>query len=200
MSSFDYLVEDLEAVANEAPAQDSLQRLNTLVNKYKEQQETIERLEEQLSQAKTAFFKTAKEDIPNLLMQNGLSEIKLPSGEKVSVKMEVAPTITNMEEFAQFLTERGEGSILKTQMELGKLDPSIVNSIRKMLVEKLDLYPDIKQTVHPMTLKKYIKELCLLNDSNPTFDENDDTHIPLQNLPKCVSAFTFYNTSIKRSK
>ena len=193
MSSFDYLVEDLEAVANEAPAQDSLQRLNTLVNKYKEQQETIERLEEQLSQAKTAFFKTAKEDIPNLLMQNGLSEIKLPSGE-------VAPTITNMEEFAQFLTERGEGSILKTQMELGKLDPSIVNSIRKMLVEKLDLYPDIKQTVHPMTLKKYIKELCLLNDSNPTFDENDDTHIPLQNLPKCVSAFTFYNTSIKRSK
>ena len=200
MSSFDYLVEDLEAVANEAPAQDSLQRLNTLVNKYKEQQETIERLEEQLSQAKTAFFKTAKEDIPNLLMQNGLSEIKLPSGEKVSVKMEVAPTITNMEEFAQFLTERGEGSILKTQMELGKLDPSIVNSIRKMLVEKLDLYPDIKQTVHPMTLKKYIKELCLLNDSNPTFDENDDTHIPLQNLPKCVSAFTFYSTSIKRSK
>lgn len=200
MSSFDYLVEDLEAVANEAPAQDSLQRLNTLVNKYKEQQETIERLEEQLSQAKTAFFKTAKEDIPNLLMQNGLSEIKLLSGEKVSVKMEVAPTITNMEEFAQFLTERGEGSILKTQMELGKLDPSIVNSIRKMLVEKLDLYPDIKQTVHPMTLKKYIKELCLLNDSNPTFDENDDTHIPLQNLPKCVSAFTFYNTSIKRSK
>nr|DAO91655.1 MAG TPA: hypothetical protein [Caudoviricetes sp.] len=200
MSSFDYLVEDLEAVANEAPAQDSLQRLNTLVNKYKEQQETIERLEEQLSQAKTAFFKTAKEDIPNLLMQNGLSEIKLPSGEKVSVKMEVAPTITNMEEFAQFLTERGDGSILKTQMELGKLDPSIVNSIRKMLVEKLDLYPDIKQTVHPMTLKKYIKELCLLNDSNPTFDENDDTHIPLQNLPKCVSAFTFYNTSIKRSK
>lgn len=200
MSSFDYLVEDLEAVSNEAPAQDSLQRLNTLVNKYKEQQETIERLEEQLSQAKTAFFKTAKEDIPNLLMQNGLSEIKLPSGEKVSVKMEVAPTITNMEEFAQFLTERGEGSILKTHMELGKLDPSIVNSIRKMLVEKLDLYPDIKQTVHPMTLKKYIKELCLLNDSNPTFDENDDTHIPLQNLPKCVSAFTFYNTSIKRSK
>lgn len=200
MSSFDYLVEDLEAVANEAPAQDSLQRLNTLVNKYKEQQETIERLEEQLSQAKTAFFKTAKEDIPNLLMQNGLSEIKLPSGEKVSVKMEVAPTIINMEEFAQFLTERGDGSILKTQMELGKLDPSIVNSIRKMLVEKLDLYPDIKQTVHPMTLKKYIKELCLLNDSNPTFDENDDTHIPLQNLPKCVSAFTFYNTSIKRSK
>lgn len=200
MSSFDYLVEDLEAVANEAPAQDSLQRLNTLVNKYKEQQETIERLEEQLSQAKTAFFKTAKEDIPNLLMQNGLSEIKLPSGEKVSVKMEVVPTITNMEEFAQFLTERGEGSILKTQMELGKLDPSIVNSIRKMLVEKLDLYPDIKQTVHPMTLKKYIKELCLLNDSNPMFDENDDTHIPLQNLPKCVSAFTFYNTSIKRSK
>lgn len=200
MSSFDYLVEDLEVVSNEAPAQDSLQRLNTLVNKYKEQQETIERLEEQLSQAKTAFFKTAKEDIPNLLMQNGLSEIKLPSGEKVSVKMEVAPTITNMEEFAQFLTERGDGSILKTQMELGKLDPSIVNSIRKMLVEKLDLYPDIKQTVHPMTLKKYIKELCLLNDSNPTFDENDDTHIPLQNLPKCVSAFTFYNTSIKRSK
>lgn len=200
MSSFDYLVKDLEAVANEAPAQDSLQRLNTLVNKYKEQQETIERLEEQLSQVKTAFFKTAKEDIPNLLMQNGLSEIKLSSGEKVSVKMEVAPTITNMEEFAQFLTERGEGSILKTQMEFGKLDPSIVNSIRKMLVEKLDLYPDIKQTVHPMTLKKYIKELCLLNDSNPTFDENDDTHIPLQNLPKCVSAFTFYNTSIKRSK
>lgn len=200
MSSFDYLVEDLEAVANEAPAQDSLQRLNTLVNKYKEQQETIERLEEQLSQAKTAFFKTAKEDIPNLLMQNGLSEIKLPSGEKVSVKMEVAPTITNMEEFAQFLTERGEGSILKTQMELGKLDPSIVNSIRKMLVEKLDLYPDIKQTVHPMTLKKYIKELCLLNDSNPTFDENDDSHIALQDLPKCVSAFTYYNTTIKRSK
>lgn len=49
-----------------------------------------------------------------------------------------------------------------------------------------------------MTLKAYIKNLCLLNEQNPSFD--GDSHIALQDLPKCVSAFTYYNTTIKRSK
>ena len=112
--------------------------------------------------------------------------------------MDVSPTITDMEAFAKFLDERGESNILKTQMELGKMDASILRKIKELLVDNLDLYPDIKQTVHPMTLKAYIKNLCLLNEQNPSFD--GDSHIALQDLPKCVSAFTYYNTTIKRSK
>lgn len=198
MGDFDYLMETLDEVSNQAPEQDSLAKLKALVELYKNQKDAVDSLEEQLSQAKAAFYKTSKELIPNLLMQNGLSEIKLPSGEKVQVKMDVSPTITDMEAFAKFLDERGESNILKTQMELGKMDASILRKIKKLLVDNLDLYPDIKQTVHPMTLKAYIKNLCLLNEQNPSFD--GDSHIALQDLPKCVSAFTYYNTTIKKSK
>lgn len=198
MGNYDYLMETLDEAANQGPEQDSLARLKALVDLYKEQKEAVETLEEELSQAKNAFYKTSKELIPNLLMQNGLSEIKLPTGEKVQVKMDVSPTITDMEAFSKFLDERGESNILKTQMELGKLDGSIVRKIKQLLIENLDMYPDIKQTVHPMTLKAYIKNLCLLNEQDPSFDGYD--HIALQDLPKCISAFTYYNTTIKRSK
>lgn len=128
MGDFDYLMETLDEVSNQVPEQDSLAKLKALVELYKNQKDAVDSLEEQLSQAKAAFYKTSKELIPNLLMQNGLSEIKLPSGEKVQVKMDVSPTITDMEAFAKFLDERGESNILKTQMELGKMDASILRS------------------------------------------------------------------------
>lgn len=64
MGDFDYLMETLDEVSNQAPEQDSLAKLKALVELYKNQKDTVDSLEEQLSQAKAAFYKTSKELIP----------------------------------------------------------------------------------------------------------------------------------------
>lgn len=192
MSDFDYLLND---APSQEETQDTLQRLRELMIAYKEQQAAVMDLEDKLSTAKAAFNKTAQEDIPNLLLQSGLSQIKTPWGEKVTVKQEVSPTVTDMAKFAEFLDKRGEGFILKSTMELGRLDTSIVRKIQKLLYEYLNMMPEVKTSIHPSTLKKYIRELCCVGEENPGYD--GERHIPLSELPDCVKAFTYYKTTIK---
>lgn len=191
MEDLSFLQEDAQ---NATPEQDSLAKLDELVKAYDLAKRKVEELEELLKDAKESFNKISQEEIPNLLLQNGLSQLKTQYGRKITIKQEVSPKITDMNEFSSFLEKRGESSLLKTTMELGKLDESIVNAIKHELVEKLGLYPEINRTIHPMTLKAFIKELCQLNVENPI---EDDTHMNINELPSCISVYTFYKTAIK---
>lgn len=191
MSDLTHLITD---APNTEETMDTLQRLKELISLYELQEERVKTLENELAEAKAQFNKTSQEEIPNLLLQSGLGQIKTPWGKKVTIKREVSPTIVDMQRFEQFLTEKGGSDIVKTTMEFGKLDTSVVRSIQKLIYEKLDILPETKQTIHPMTLKKYIKELCLVGEENPEYDEH---HIPLEQLPDCVKVFSFYKTTIK---
>lgn len=183
-----YLVADADSV----DITDSLAQLNQLCTEWREAKLAVEEAEAALNAAKKHFNAISQDSIPQLLLQHGLSEIKLSDGSKVRVTQELQPTVKDMDRFVAFLESRGESSIVKTEISLGKLDSSVVKIIRRLLAEQLDLYPDIRATVHPMTLKKYIKELCGIGQQNV-----DERCIPLQDLPDCVSAFTYYKTNIK---
>lgn len=190
--SMEYLFEDSVEAQNAPGASVSLDRLKTLCAEWQRRKEEVERLEELLSEAKQRFNKVSQEALPEFLAQSGLSEVKLDDGSKVKVTQEVSPTITDMAEFVQFLADRGESAIVKTDFSLGKVDASIVSSLQRVLAEKLGLYPEVKNTIHPATLKKYVKEVCGLGQE--TVPEGC---LSLQDLPPCLKVYTYFKTDIK---
>lgn len=191
---FDFLVED--AAKTEAPSTGALERLHSLVKLYDEQAEAVAEAETALEVAKKAFNKTALEDIPELVLSTGLSELRLSDGRKLVVKEEISPSVKDATAFAAFVTERGEDDILKTTMQLGKLPENVIKALKRLLAEQLDLYPEITQSVHPMTLKKYIKEICGVGLEDPVA-RLGERYVPMCDLPNCVSVYRYYKTVIK---
>lgn len=176
----------------ENSGEQSLPELADYVALFKAQKARVEALEEELAEAKKAFQQTAQEDIPNLLLQNGFTKLHLLSGETLTIKTEIAPTIKNMAEFAEFLAARGDDDILKTKLELGKVPAELLAEAQAALAA-LGLAAIPTQTVHPGTLKKYIREICRLESGLLYADEA----AALQDLPECISVYTYYKTTLK---
>lgn len=183
---YTHLVEDTDAPKHGAP----VVLLGNLITRYKETQKKIAYLEDELKAAKESFNQVSQREIPELLIQNGLSQIQLSTGEKVTVKQEVSVSIKDMEEFAAFLAKTGNEDILKTSIQVGKLPQEILEKLRALMYDAFALEPQISYTCHPQTLKKFVKELCGIGSDAPG-------SIPLQDMPPCASVYTYFNTVIK---
>ena len=194
MSNLDFLKAD--AAVKEEFGGSALERLQLLVNEYDTLTDKIERAEQVLKELQTAFNKVSMEEIPSLLGGAGLSEIRLADGRKVTVKAEISASVTDPEAFAQYVTDRGDDYLLKTTMELGKLPDNVLSALRKLLATELELYPEIKQSVHPQTLKKYIREITGAGKEDPEA-ELGTRYVPMAELPESVSIFNYFKTTIK---
>jgi hypothetical protein len=195
---FDHLVDALDQEAG-AVSNSTLGELNRLVEKMKTMQAECEQLEAALIEAKRKFNQLSMIDIPQLLLSNGLSEIKLATGEKLKVSQNVSCTIKNMDAFAEFLTLRGDDAIIKTGFTVGKLPAEMVNKIRAALYKDFGLEAEINQTVHSATLQKYIKEICAIGvDADQAAEKLGDRYVPLQDLPESVSVYTYFKTALAK--
>lgn len=168
-----------------------LDKLAYLVKQFKLYESHIKSLEDELKEAKARFNQVAQVELPELLLQNGLSEIKLATGEKIKVSQEIAATIKDAESFGEFLAARGDDDIMRTMLSLGKVPAPLLKKIVFTLMSEYNISPDAQQTVHPQTLKKYIKELCGIGK------EDADDCLSLQDLPESISVYTYYKTTIK---
>lgn len=184
-----------EAMAEE-PQGDTLSRLNTLIERLQDLEEAITQKTAELADLKKAWASLSGDEIPQLLLSSGLSELKTDKGYKVIVRPDVSVTVKDYDAFSAWLDERGDGDILKTSMELGKLDDVTLKNMRFMLAQSFDLYPEIKRVVHPQTLKKYIRDVCLLGEESPDYD--GQAHMPVNDLPDCLNTYTFYKTTVKK--
>lgn len=185
-----------DAQYSDGLASTALERLQRLVIRFEEEANEVEALEEKLAEAKKRYNKTSMEDIPEVLLGAGLSELRLADGRKVVVKEEISASVKDSTAFANFVKGRGDDDILKTTMVLGKLPDNILSSLKRLLAENLDLYPEVNQTVHSATLKKYVKEITGMGMENPA-ERLGERYIPMQELPECVSVFRFFKTTIK---
>lgn len=135
-----------------------LARLQDLVTSYKILEKEIEAAETALAERKKAFQAIAQEEIPALLNQAGLSEIKLSTGEKVQVSEGINVTIAEKDRFFDFLKSRGEDGIAKLALQFDRMDPAVKEKIfAAIYAEGVNFSAD--ETVHGQTLKKYAKEL-----------------------------------------
>ncbi len=185
-----HLEESAEA-HQEAQQSDSLLMITALAHDYKELQEIYKDLEAQAKSAKKAFNKVSQEDIPNAMMEVGLSEIKLSDGKKVSFKEDVSCSVKDYNKLDEFLSNRGEEGMMKMTLDIGKVPKNILRMILAELSNTYDIQAVPKQFVHPATMAAYVRRLCGINgktEAQLSVAEIDET---------MLSVYRFYKTTVK---
>lgn len=168
-----------------------LRQVADLAAEWKVRKARVEALEAALKEAKLEFNKVSQEALPNILLTNGLGKVNLATGESITIKEEVSASVKHMGRFYEFLLERGDGSLVKTDLSFGKIPPEILDKIQTYLADTYDLYPEMKQVIHPQTLQKYIRDLCGIGG-------NTEASIPVSALDEnMITVFTYYKTTVK---
>jgi hypothetical protein len=157
MSEIDFLSDAESAV----PPDEGLTRVRDLVEEQRRLEVFIEHLESELSLAKGALEKVQEEDLPAVLQEFGLSEMKLSDGTKIVVKQEYYATIKEQHRNAAFawLEANGHGDLIKHDVSLSftKGQDEYAKKAMDLLADEGFSYHD-KQQVHPQTLRAFVRE------------------------------------------
>lgn len=116
----------------------------------------VEALETQLQAAKADLVRIEQEDLPDLMLEIGLSSFKMDNGASVEVVNEVQCGISEDRRNAahSWLVQHNFGGLIKTEVVVafgrGELEAA------KACAETAG--GSVKESVHPATLKSFIKE------------------------------------------
>ena len=138
-----------------------LAQVTALAELLVRQEKHVELLEEQLKQAKKDLLQTSDTDLPNAMAEIGLESFTLTNGHKITIKDEVYASIPKdgQEKAFMWLRNHDFGALIKNQIiaEFGKGEDSAAHEAAMLLAEH-GWKPVQKESVHPMTLKAFIRE------------------------------------------
>ena len=140
---------------------DDLTNISQLSRKLTQMEDQIEHLESELKIRKDELRKLSEDTLPNALLEQGLSEIKLTDGTTLSVTNYYSARITDETRDAAFkwLQENELGDIIKNTVSasFGREENDAAQELMAKLEEEgHDLVQ--KKWVEPMTLKATVKE------------------------------------------
>ena len=140
---------------------DDLTNISQLSRKLTQMEDQIEHLESELKIRKDELRKLSEDTLPNALLEQGLSEIKLTDGTTLSVTNYYSARITDETRDAAFkwLQENELGDIIKNTVSasFGREENDAAQELMARLEEEgHDLVQ--KKWVEPMTLKATVKE------------------------------------------
>ena len=142
-------------------AQQSIDRVQPLIDRARRLQSTIERLEADTKHAKHELRRVLDIEIPELMNELGLSEVKTKDGLMVEVVPFVDARIpkARQHEALDWLRHHGYGDLIKHQVvaTLGAGDDEMARAIQHYL-EEIGVDATDKATVHPQTLKAWARE------------------------------------------
>ena len=153
------MLEDTKDMLDNVEVTDIAQQCILLKNKEDE----IEELEEKLKAKKAEADDISSRVIPELLAEQGLSEIKLADGSKVSVKKEFRATLKKddlaRESAYQWLRDQGLGDIIKNNVfvTFGKGEDNKAEQLLNLAAEN-GFEPQQKSDVAWMTLTALFRE------------------------------------------
>ncbi len=140
---------------------DELAQVTALAELQVVQENEVENLEEELKAAKERLRKTSDVDLPNVMAEIGMSAFTLTNGHKITIKEEVYASIPKDEQERAFAWLRNHefGALIKNQIiaEFGKGEDEAAHEAAMLLAEH-GWKPTQKESVHPMTLKAFIRE------------------------------------------
>ena len=129
----------------------------------KKKEDEVAELEDKLKAKKAEADDIGSRVIPELLSEQGLSEIKLADGSKVSVKKRFRATLPKddlrRESAYQWLRDQGLGDIIKNNVSVsfGKGEDNKAKQLLDLAVGN-GYEPNQREKVEPMTLKALYRE------------------------------------------
>lgn len=149
---------------------DLLTRIVDLAETLAKQKDELAALEAATKEAKRAMLETEREDLPALMGEAGLTEIKLSDGRRVTLKEDVDAKITDATRAAalSWLLENDFGGLIKTNVSIGfgRGDHDEAMQVRNELAGRY-AGVELKEDVHPSTLKAFIRERLQAGEKIP---------------------------------
>jgi len=148
----------------------TLERLSALAQKARDLEHEINEDTVTLEEKKGQLDKIIKRFIPDIMQELGMSEFKLTDGAQVKIKESIAASISAENKPAAFawLAEHNYDGIIKTKVisEFGKGE--IENANKALAAIQLAGFDaSLDQSIHPMTLKAFVKERLEAGESIP---------------------------------
>lgn len=148
-----------------------LKRVVKLAELLVAQQSKVKEMEDALKLEKEELRRLEQEDLPALMDEIGLQEIRLSDGSLIKIQADVQASIKpeNRDRAHKWLVDNGFGGLLKTgvTVSFGRGDREQAVLAAKELLGK---YEDvnIKEDVHSSTLRAFVKERLELGGELPT--------------------------------
>jgi len=148
--------------------------LNIVSNLAKKQLQLarqVATLEEDLKAKKEELRLTSEQELPDAMQSAGLNQIVLSTGEKISINEFYNAHISkaNQEVAYQWLVENGHEGLIKNEvlLKFGREESEVVSETVYALQSR-GLSPEVRQSVHPSTLKAFVKEQFTSGNDIPT--------------------------------
>ena len=158
--SVDELMEQ-DAETKAEASNEQLTELSVLIEKMRDKEKVLADLEERAKAVKAEVDDISKQRIPDFFDQLGMDEIKLSTGEKVSIKRGFAAHISkvNQDEAYDWLKKNNHEGIIKNELkvDIKKGDHDEVAKLQKVLIER-GLTFSRKESIHGQTLKAFVTE------------------------------------------
>jgi hypothetical protein len=142
-----------------------VERIEKLARLLLEQKAQVDAAATVLAAAKAEALRTETQDLPELMHELGLSEVKLEDGTTVRVADEVECSITEANRFAAhaWLRQNGFGGLIKTSVAFQVPRECGAQEMAETILEDLheheiETTADLVERVHPATLKAFVKE------------------------------------------
>ena len=148
-----------------------LSTVSALANKQLNLEKELKDLEEAIKVKKEELRLVAEQELPDAMQTAGLTEIILSSGEKITIGDYYGAHISkaNQQQAYQWLVDNGHEGIIKNEVSLkfGRDESAIVDET-VLALKSRGLSPEVKQSIHPSTLKAFVKEQLTTGNDVPT--------------------------------
>jgi hypothetical protein len=139
-----------------------LQDIKELIRYIQLLDEDIAKDEAALNEKKARLDFFVNDAIPDFILGLGLSEVKLDTGETVTVKTNYFGNISEERSAAAFkwLREHNQGSLIKSEVRLNftsSQEDQVDKLVLAQFIKEKELSAVEKEAVHPQTLKSFIK-------------------------------------------
>lgn len=102
-----------------------------------------------------------EESLPAALQEFGVTQLKLETGQTITIKQDVYASIPadNKPKAFKWLTDHGFGGLIKSAVAVS-FDRGELKEAQKLVndLSKKGMEPEFNETVHPQTLKAFLRE------------------------------------------
>lgn len=148
-----------------------LSLVSALANKQLELSKELNELEEAVKAKKEELRLTSEQELPDAMQASGLTQITLSNGAKITINEFYNAHISkaNQELAYKWLESNGHEGLIKNEvfLKFGREEDTVVQETVSALKSR-GLSPEIRQSIHPSTLKAFVKEQLTTGKDIPT--------------------------------